>query len=535
MEENFLNYSDIFYKKKQRDCKISFEMNKTKNGKEKVYKHTPTLNEIVKNVETDYEEIIVTDLWKEKRKGKKDSIIGTSIVNILNAGNTLNKLFREYKLKIKEIQPKMLEELYNQFIDIKKKYGLDKMNKESVLELYYKIDDKINEKSENYMFKENKIVSNKEIIKQIKPVEDKEYKLVYNFLKEVYSFDIEEKIGLSGQCSLIISVLSNTANKNIDISLIFFSTVQNYLEMLMKDIEKLIGENAIFINNSIYNFITDFQNIYLFRESELYKVEKYNILYKYQFEQPNNTFYNKMRIYLENKPDENSNNFIYDIIITFLDSLISDIEHIKFMANMRYMPNIDIINIFKDFYSSSSELPRVQVEYIKITKDFYGNTLKTPKSVPYMYSYYITTLLELYDVTIYHLYLDNREIHRCKNCGRYFITDTKNSEIFCKRIDFKYKGRKTRYCFEIGQQENRSQDISKAKNLHHTLYNRFRNHYRKTEFPRYMKEYEEIKNKLRNGKITKKQYEKFFERYDRNFKKKHPSDRYNRKSKNKHL
>ena len=50
-----------------------------------------------------------------------------------------------------------------------------------------------------------------------------------------------------------------------------------------------------------------------------------------------------------------------------------------------------------------------------------------------------------------------------------------------------------------------------------------------------MKEYEEIKNKLRNGQITKKQYEKFFERYDRNFKKKHPSDRYNRKSKNKHL
>ena len=79
MKENFLNYSDIFYKKKQRDCKISFEMSKTKNGKEKVYKHTPTLNEIVQDIETDYEEIIVTDLWKEKRK----------IIRIFTAKNRL--------------------------------------------------------------------------------------------------------------------------------------------------------------------------------------------------------------------------------------------------------------------------------------------------------------------------------------------------------------------------------------------------------------------------------------------------------------
>ena len=36
--------------------------------------------------------------------------------------------------------------------------------------------------------------------------------------------------------------------------------------------------------------------------------------------------------------------------------------------------------------------------------------------------------------------------------------------------------------------------------------------------------------KLRSGEITKKQYEKFFDRYDKNFKKTHPSDRYDRKS-----
>ena len=516
MEDYYLNYSDIFYKKRQRDCKIVFEMGKSKSGKETIYKHTPTLNEIAKDIETDYKEITITDLWEEKRKGKTDSIIGTSIVNILNASNTLKKLFQEYKLRIKEIHPKILEELYNQVIEIKKKYGLDKLNKNSVLELYYKIDSKINEKAEYYMFEENKLVSSKEIIEQIKLSENKEYNLIYNFLKEVYSLDIEEKLGFSGQCSLIIDILENRPNKKLNIHFLFSSAVVDNLEMLMKDIEKLIGNNAVFINNSIYKFIVDLQTTYFYIGSELYKTEKYNILYKYQFEQPKNAFYNIMRKYLKDGADENSNNFLYDIVIIFISSLISDIENIKSETNIICAQNNFVIDIFKNFYSSKTELPRVQIKYKEITENHYGEKLKTPKSIPFRYEYYDTTLLELYAVTKYHLYLDNREIHKCKNCGRYFITDTKNSEIFCKRIDPKYKGRKIRYCFEIGQQENKSQNIESIKNLHHTLYNRFYSRWQKyekgeeggkyhKEYKTYIDKYGLLKEQWKNKEITKKQ------------------------------
>lgn len=533
MEDYYLNYSDIFYKKKQKDCKIVFEMKKSKSGKETIYKHTPTINEIAKNIETDYEEITVTDLWEEKRKGKTDSIIGTSIVNILNASNTIKKLFQEYKLKIKEIHPKILEESYNQVIDIKKKYGLDRMNKDSVLELYYEIDSEINEKSEYYMIKQDRLISSREIIKQIKSNKNQEYNLMYNFLKEVYTLDLEEKLGFSGQCSLIIDILEN---KNINTQFLFLSAVEDNLEMLMKDIEKLIGKNAVFINNSIYKFIVDLQTTYFYIGSELYKTEKYNILYKYQFEQPNNTFYNNMRIYLENKPDENSKNFIYDIVIIFIDSLVFDIEYIKSEIDKQYIKNNTIKNLINviDPNFNSTELPRVQIDYKTVKENFYGEKLKTPKPIPFRYSYYITTLLELYAVTKYHLYLDNREIHKCKNCGKYFITDTKNSEIFCKRIDTQYKGRKRRYCYEVGQQENKTQNIESTKKIHHTLYNRFRNNeeYKETELPKYMKEYKENKEKLKRGEITKKQYKNFFDKYDKNFRKKHPSDRYDRKVNN---
>ena len=48
MEKSFYDYSDFLYKRKQGDCKITFEMGKLKNGKETIYKHTPTLSEIAK-------------------------------------------------------------------------------------------------------------------------------------------------------------------------------------------------------------------------------------------------------------------------------------------------------------------------------------------------------------------------------------------------------------------------------------------------------------------------------------------------------
>ena len=519
MEKSFYNYSDFLYKRKQGDCKITFEMGKLKNGKETIYKHTPTLSEIAKGTETDYEEIKVTDIWKEKRKGKTDSIVGTSIVNILNASNILKKFLKEYKVEIEKIHPNKIEELYNYIVVLKEKYNLNEIDNNAILELYYKITDEISAKQEYYMFNEDKIISSKNILEQLKPSENKEYNSMFNFLKEVYSLDIEEILGFSGQNSLICDILENKINKYTSMQTLFSTVIVDSLRKLMNNIKELIGDYAVFINISIYKFLIDLQNVYIFRESELYKMQKYNILYNYQFEQPNNTFYNKMRTYLENNADENSTSFIYDITIIFINSLISDIEYIKFEIDKKYLKDNNVTKLINALSFNESELPRVLIDYRTVTKNFYGEKLKTPKSVPYMYSYYITTLLELYDVSIYHLHLDNRELHKCKNCSRYFITDTKNSEIFCKRIDLKNKGKKTRYCYEVGQEYRKSKNITSIKDLHHTLYNRLYRRWKKyeneedkeleqkykKEFDDYKQKYEQLRTVWRNKEITKKQ------------------------------
>lgn len=465
MKKSFYNYSDFIFKRKQGDCKIVFEMGKLKNGKETIYKHTPTFSEISKNIETDYEEVKVADIWKEKRKGKTDSIVGTSIVNILNASDFLNKLFKEYKIKIDKIHPSIIEEIYNHIIVLTEKYSINKMSKNTRLKLYHKLYDEISEKQDYYIFNEDKFISIRNTLEQLKPNESEEYNLMYNFLKEVYSLDIEEILEFSEQYSLLCDIFENKVNKYTTIQTVLSTAIGGILKMLIDEIKELIGDYGVFINISIYKFLVDLQNIYIFRESALYKMQKYNILYNYQFEQPNNTFYNKMRAYLEDEANENSKSFIYDITIIFIDSLIADVEYIKFKVDKKYFKDNLITRLMKATDSNESELPRVFIAYRTVTENSYGEDLKSPKSVPYLYGYYITTLLELYDVSIYHLHLDNRELHKCKNCGRYFITDTKNSEIFCKRIDPKNKSKRTRYCYEVWTRIQKKQKYNKHKRL----------------------------------------------------------------------
>ena len=125
------------------------------------------------------------------------------------------------------------------------------------------------------------------------------------------------------------------------------------------------------------------------------------------------------------KLDKNNKTFLKDICNMFFDSILSDLEYI--------ILNLEINNIRKIFPELNSfipknpndydiELPRA---YINYRENFEFENYKTQNIRPFVYTYNISTLLELYCVTIYHLRLDNREIHICKQCGRYFVTNTK--------------------------------------------------------------------------------------------------------------
>lgn len=83
----------------------------------------------------------------------------------------------------------------------------------------------------------------------------------------------------------------------------------------------------------------------------------------------------------------------------------------------------------------------------------------------------------------------------------------KNSEIFCRRKDPKYKGKGVRYCYQVGQEQTKSKNITSIKDLHHTLYNRLRN--KEPYFTDYMTNYKKWREEWRNKAITKKQFQNY--------------------------
>ena len=176
------------------------------------------------------------------------------------------------------------------------------------------------------------------------------------------------------------------------------------------------------------------------------------------------------------------------------------------------------------------EIPKAQIEYKRQKTDFYGTEYKKLNFKPFSYTYNISTLTELYNVTKYHLQLDNREIHKCRQCGRYFVTNTKNSEIFCRREDPKYKGNGIRYCYQVGQEHTKSKDITSIKDLHHTLYNRLRN--KEPYFTDYKNKYKKWREEWRNKEITKKQFQnnliKELDKYNKIQAKKNKTEKRNR-------
>lgn len=472
---------------------INFAMSSPKNGIEKIYS---------KNKTQEYQEVAIQDFWKENRGKRNIGIIGTTLVNILNKLADIKRELNTCKSRINEIDINQLYELYCNIQKFIKKYDIDNVNKEILQNKYIQIQEDIVSKQEQHILDAGEMLTTKEILKGLYKTEDKDYNLICDFLHDIYL----EKFDSLDLYNFILDILKSEKDKIEIVETLYIKEVSNIIDTLQASLKFILWDLEFVFNIMIDNFKLDLKTLYLQKETENFIYHKYSVLNTYKYEKPSDTFYNQLREYYKNELDKNNTRFLQDICNMFLDSILSDLEYIKFNYTIEELKQKPLINsliptIPSDF---NVELPRT---YISYRTNFEWENYKTQNIKPFIYSYNITTLLELYSVTIYHLRLDNREIHICKQCGRYFVTNTKNSEIFCRREDPKYKGNGIRYCYQVGQEHTKSKDITSIKDLHHTLYNRLRN--KEPHFTDYMTKYKKWREEWKNKEITKKQFQNY--------------------------
>lgn len=500
----------IFKKPKKKFFRMIFLISVPKNGAEIIYKNRIGLD--------NKEFFVPTDSYGENRGKRNDGIIGTTLVNIINHYTEIQKALETTKTEIEKID---IKDIHTLAIE---KYHIDKLDKKSLIQHIEKVSETVDTK----LFEEDIMLNEFEELSKIK---DKNLNILCKFLKELYNNKNLDCINFD----YIIKVLSEENNEKA-VNTLFLSMIIPKFQELKLNIGCILFKKHNIFNTIIEDFLLELEYVSSILETDSFLYYKYSIIDTYEIKDSTNTFYAQLSDYFNKGMDNTNINFLSDFCSMFLDTLIDNLEYILINISVYDLKKKEsiinkIIPITEEDFDM--ELPRTYILHKEIKHNFYGQEYKKQNIKPNAYSYNITNLLELYNVTRYHLKLDNREIHICKNCKKYFVTNTRNSEIFCRRRISEYKGKGVKYCYQIGQQEKKSQKIDNIKHLHHTLYNRFRNNYKDTEFPKYMREYEKKRAEYKNGNITKKQYENFFIKYDNNFKKKHPSDRYERKSNNK--
>lgn len=490
--------NEKFYSNKKANYQMSFAISKPKNGIEMISQYTPNIEK-----EKELKTVKVQDFWEEKRKDRTENIIGTTLVNILNKHKEIEEEINSCKLKIQEVKIDTIYELYEQTLKAIEKYNIRKIDNETIFKIISKIDEDVFQLQTEDIDNNDTMLSNREVLQRLNKSENEDYNVICNFLKDIFI----EKFDLIDSFNFILDIIQFEKDKIEVIESFYIQNLFFIINMLEINLKFILGDIAFIFNNMIYNFCSDLKNIYSQRKSSSFLYHKFSLLKTYEYEKPSDTFYNQLRDYYKKELDKNNKTFLLDICNMFFDSILSDLEYI--------ILNLEINNIRKIFPELNSfipknpndydiELPRA---YINYRENFEFENYKRQNIRPFVYTYNIATLLELYCVTIYHLRLDNREIHICKQCGRYFVTNTKNSEIFCRRKDPKYKGKGVRYCYQVGQEQTKSKNITSIKDLHHTLYNRLRN--KEPYFTDYKTKYKKWREQWKNKEITKKQFQNY--------------------------
>ena len=493
---------------------IIFSMGENKEGQE-------SLNIYHNNSNAKIEAIDNSDIFGEDRK-RKNNIIGTSLVNILNVSKALLEVLAEYMNLVNRLDKNMLENIYTNILKLCDKYHLQNIDTKDFEIYYYEIWDVINNSDKgifNLKFLKQLINENTKTI-LLYAIEDKDTsklkirQQILSFLLELYSNKSTYSLG-SQDIFFIYNVIIKSSNKKN----LLLDTYNAILFELLSDlkldiISKLKQTNKHFITVLFDHFYDDYNKIYSKKDKTILKYHM-RLLFNNNTNS-SNTYHELMFSYYSNTNRfKNINTLPVDSVTIFIKSLISDIEFLK-------------NSVSDEKVISHVKLPTADITYAKPDDTYINSKYR-------VYTYNPTCLKDLFFVSMYHILLDNRALLKCKVCDKYFISETRNNELFCRRIDPKDK--KERPCYIVGKKPTYTLLTEEIINLYKKISNRLSNNKENypNEYEIFIKKYKafkkDFKNKEHNQDIWEEEKLKWLNKYNNELKKKYPSDRYDRKSK----
>lgn len=188
----------------------------------------------------------------------------------------------------------------------------------------------------------------------------------------------------------------------------------------------------------------------------------------------------------------------------------------KFLSGMSFSQEFDFTEYNSSIKNSNFKTPEALAKYIK-------NECKKNQNFRiknYLYSF--TSLSSAYYFCILYFIQNNIPIKICKNCGKYFIPENRNSSIYCNRI---FENNKT--CKEVGA--NNAYNEKLKKDEVNSLYRKALSAKkmlanRNPDIPMYLEKYEkwkaeanQFKKDIKNGKKTEEEFKQWIEETRKNY------------------
>ena len=209
------------------------------------------------------------------------------------------------------------------------------------------------------------------------------------------------------------------------------------------------------------------------------------------------------------------------------------IEDIKYIYNLNDLEELhDLspaqrLHILRDSKKTSAVLKLYDSKDLKLDFNNFGNFTSfsivkeedAQESAKYAddnkfspYCFRCNNIIQSFIVELLELaHIENIEIKKCKNCGKYFVPDNRSDEIYCSNI---YENGKT--CKEVGHFRTQQRlmkdddDLRIYRNVYQKLLLRTRRNPDNTQYEKEFQQFKEknveLKEKINNGELTQEKY-----------------------------
>lgn len=245
----------------------------------------------------------------------------------------------------------------------------------------------------------------------------------------IYSFG-ENRIGTSlvsflNNYNEIIKEFKKTINEYENTSEFNFENLYKYMKKLESNLLTIFDEARI-IGITLNEFLCDMRYDFE-KETYNFNLENYyealNNNDKYDLEEMS-IHYSSIRNYR----NYNDNNIFYkNLWIRFLKQYEQLLKNFKTKLDRSFLSKENKGNYAKKFTGITTILPPIEV--------FYDENINSNYLTPIEYRYSIRNFSNFIYSSLHSIFISNKAISKCKNCGKYFITCENNTEIYCPNLD----------------------------------------------------------------------------------------------------